>query len=620
MNNTGTISRPEKSPPSEGNNFARVPVSAWWGAGIVAAAFVMAAALTWRKWADVLVDFGMQLYLPWKISHGLVLYRDAKYLTGGPFSQYFNAFLFRIFGASMMTPAMTNLLIAAGLVALLYRRFLAAADALTGTIICLGVVLVFAFGQYSDIANYNYITPYSHEVWHGLALSVAAIALISSWATKQKIRFAACAGFCAGLVFMTKPDIFLALFVGIIVAFGLGFVWKPNAAFLGKSLLAHVIAAAIPLLAFLVYFHTKENWHDSLRSVCFAWVPLFKSHVSETPFYKWCTGMDAPWPNFRLMLIHFAVVCVGVAISAFLFRRDFKKPVNRMIAMVWIALVVALASRFDWVDCGRSLPLLDAVLVVMLCVKFRKAPGISIFPLAWSLFALVLLAKLGLYSRIWHYGFALAMPAFAGAIYLLLWLVPRWLETRGVNARSFRAAIALVLLTGMMRLFVQSQFVYHKKTVAVGLGGDKMLAPNEKVSPAGASVQSALTWMDEHAPKNATLAVLPEGVMINYLSRRTNPGHYLLWNGNELAAFGQSDMTADFENNPPDYIMLVQRSASEYGLKYFGQEENFGLELMRWIQKHYEPVKLIGDEPLVNSSFGIKILKRRSAPNDNRPS
>jgi hypothetical protein len=509
-----------------------------------------------------------------------------------------------------MTLAITNLVIAAGLIALMYRRFLAAADALTTTLICLGVVLVFAFGQYSDIGNYNYVTPYSHEVWHGLALSIAAVALLSSWVTKEKIVFAACAGFCAGLVFMTKPDIFVALFVGVVAAFGLVIGWKGKRGFALKSLLAFLLAGAIPLLLFLFYFRQQESWSDSLRSVCFAWVPLLKSHVSETPFYKWCTGMDAPWLNARMMLIHFAVVCGVVLISAFVFRRDLTKPVNRMLAIGWIALTVALASRFDWVDCGRSLPLLDAVLLLALCANFRKTPGLLVFPLLWSLFALVLLAKLGLYSRIWHYGFALAMPAFAGAIYLLLWITPRWLEEHGVNRKYFRGAVALVLLTGMVRLFVQSQFIFHEKTVAVGSGGDRVYAPETKMAPAGAAIQSALVWLNQNATKDATLAVLPEGIMINYLSRRTNPGHYLLWNGNELAAFGQTDMTADFENHPPDYVMLVHRDASEYGLKYFGQEEKFGLEVTQWIQKNYEPVQLIGNEPLVNSSFGIKILRR----------
>src|ERR1035438_4013514 len=49
----------------------RAPISGWgrsrW-AGLVLAGcvFVLAAALSWRRWPDVLVDFGMQLYLPWQ--------------------------------------------------------------------------------------------------------------------------------------------------------------------------------------------------------------------------------------------------------------------------------------------------------------------------------------------------------------------------------------------------------------------------------------------------------------------------------------------------------------------------------------------------------------------------
>src|SRR5271156_4179907 len=117
----------------------------WIGLGIVAFAFVIAAALSWRKWPDILVDFGMQLYLPWKISTGSVLYRDLKYLTGGPLSQYYDAVLFKVFGVSLLTLVISNLLIAAALVLLIYHRFLAAADALTATTISLGVVLVFAF-------------------------------------------------------------------------------------------------------------------------------------------------------------------------------------------------------------------------------------------------------------------------------------------------------------------------------------------------------------------------------------------------------------------------------------------------------------------------------------------
>src|SRR4051794_13788661 len=103
--------------------FGRPLSRQWWGLIIVAITFLAAAALTWRKWPDCLIDFGLQLYLPWKISTGSVLYRDVMYLTGGPLSQHYDALLFKIFGVSLLALILSNLLIVAGLLVLIYRRF-----------------------------------------------------------------------------------------------------------------------------------------------------------------------------------------------------------------------------------------------------------------------------------------------------------------------------------------------------------------------------------------------------------------------------------------------------------------------------------------------------------------
>src|ERR1700761_922101 len=99
-------SAPQKFPPA-------------WALAIIGAFFALAAALTWRRWPDPLIDFGMQLYLPWKISTGSVLYHDVHYLTGGPLSQYYHALLFKLFGVSLRTLIFSNLLILGGLLVLM---------------------------------------------------------------------------------------------------------------------------------------------------------------------------------------------------------------------------------------------------------------------------------------------------------------------------------------------------------------------------------------------------------------------------------------------------------------------------------------------------------------------
>jgi len=717
---------------------------------VVALAYFAAAELTWRKWPDLLVDFGEQLYLPWRLASGDVLYRDVMYLTAGPLSQYYHALLFKLFGVTLLTLVISNLAIGLGLLVLIYRRFLACSDAWTAATICLAVSLVFAFCQYSDIGNFNYITPYCHEVWHGLALSIVALAVLSRWLdslhnfrtehlsqetperdpshprpirwgegsrvrgsfsrfTRTPTTSLLAAGFCAGLVFMTKPEVFVALALAFTAAFLLAWAGGQGIASIAKSLAASFLAGLLPLFAFLLHFHRFENWRDSARSVAFAWVPLLGSSVSHEPFYKWCLGLDAPGYHLQMLLLHLLIIGAVLGVCALWFRRKPDTSGKRLFTAGLIALMVALASAVDWVDCGRSLPVLALIACVLLAAsrdegarrgpgstagklnrrssgsfslsspkggegrgleplgKRRKefasgkgplraeragasesleavyshplptvhgkedvlprflnlkragATGLSSFPLLWSIFALALLAKLGLYSRIWHYGFALAMPAFVAAVYLLFWLLPSLLEKYGVQRRLFRATIGLLLMVGFLRLFVQSQLLYQNKTLAVGRGPDKIFAfaakneENKDLNPVGPAVQSALDWLEKNTTPETTLAVLPEGVTINYLARRKNPTKYLIWNPPELVGFGQSNMISSFRQNSPDYVLLVHRDASEYGARFFGQQEKFGLELMRWIDENYQPVWLIGHEPLRNSLFGIKLLQRRNA-------
>ena len=59
----------------------------------VLTAFMLHA--TWLTWPDAFIDFSRELYLPWRVSQGDVLYRDLAYYFG-PVSVYTNAALFAL--------------------------------------------------------------------------------------------------------------------------------------------------------------------------------------------------------------------------------------------------------------------------------------------------------------------------------------------------------------------------------------------------------------------------------------------------------------------------------------------------------------------------------------------
>jgi hypothetical protein len=565
---------------------------------LVGCVFAVVTALSWRKWPDILVDFGMQLYLPWRISEGDVLYRDVLYLVGGPLSQYFNALLFEIFGVSFRTLIFANLAITAGMLVLVYRRFLAVADRLTATMICLGIVLVFAFQHSVPVGNYNYVTPYCHEVFHGLVLSIVVVTWLSDWVEKRQIRFAVAAGFGSGLVFLTKPDVSLALVVCVAAAFYVVVFSHQRTGFAAKSLVAFSLSGLVPLLAFFALFLRVEDWRASARSVVSAWVPLWHTSITRDPFYQWCLGLDTPLLHLEKMAAHFIFVVMMTAIYALAFRYGMESRFKwvKPSWLVWpllVAPLLILGMVLSWVDCGRSLPLLGLSACALLAVNYKKAaPGpAAIFPLLWNVFGLVLLAKLGFFTRIWHYGFVLAMPAFAGAVYLFVWLLPLLLEQKyRVRPHLFRLTACLVLLIGFVHLFLRSESYYLRKNTPVGHGGDKIMTYGSSVNPFHDNVQLALSWIQKNVPPDATLAVLPEGAMINYLSRHVNPTPFPVWLPPEMEAFGQTNMTVAFQKHSPDYVVLLERSTVEYGVGYFGYYPRYGTRLMQWIEDHYDRV------------------------------
>jgi hypothetical protein len=654
----------------------------WFGLAIIALVFVAEAALTWRKWSTLTGDVGAELYLPWRLSEGAVLYRDLFFFAGGPFSQYFDALLFKIFGASFLTLAIFNLIAVAAMVLVLFRRFAGAADVWTAAMICLATIVVFTFGYYF-YEGFNYVAPYSNEALHGLVLSVFTVAFLSDWISRGRLRSAMLAGFCSGLVFLTKPDIFLALAACDVTAFGILLFLFRKTEFALKSLPAFLVAGITPALFFFFYFLRVENWHDSMRSVVFGWIPMFNATVIKQPFYQWCTGLDHPYPHLKSILFQSALIVIVTACYAAAFRairsrnQDWIRIQRRavpavapvlailiyayhwrqsgecfsasfmvMLACLWLflalavfllstvvsgwrpdvyrspwAIVVMLITPLltavygaDWVECGYSLPLVSLACCALVfwnrdALADRKK---FVFPFLWSVFGLLMLSKLGIYPRIWQYGFVLAMPAFVAGIYCVFWLLPGLLERRWqVPAFYFRGTVWIVLMAGFCALFYQSTRNFAAQTVAVGSGGDRMV--NSDTVEHAKIFNATLAWIQTNVPPNATMAALPQGTIINFLARRVNPTPCVFWDPNIMSVFGQTRMTSAFEQSPPDYILLAERRVGPIDRTYFGSP-GYGRDVMQWIKQNYQIQIVIGHEPLKDGQFGIEILKRMSAP------
>src|SRR6185503_14839920 len=114
---------------------------------------------------------------------------------------------------------------------------------------------------------------------------------------------------------------------------------------------------------------------------------------------------------------------------------DFEMETRRRRIMYRVARL-ALTSAACWivllrfVDIPRALPLITLTALGTCAILFYKRRRdrewvVRLLPLLmWSAFAFVLLAKMWLNTRIFHYGFFLALPATTIAIVTMFDLIP----------------------------------------------------------------------------------------------------------------------------------------------------------------------------------------------------
>jgi hypothetical protein len=295
-----------------------------------------------------------------------------------------------------------------------------------------------------------------------------------------------------------------------------------------------------------------------------------------------------------------------------------RRTVNLAILLSGLAaLVMVSVVAIPWTQVPRALPLISLAAVALCAAGFRarrrdRAAAVALVPLVmWSTFSFVLLGKMVLNARIAHYGFYLAMPATLVLAVALVWVVPRWLRNGAGRGAIFRTAATLLLVEGVAVYFGMSQGIYRRKTLRVGSGGDAIFALDAAADWRGPAVIDALRAV-EATPRNATVAAFPEGVMINYLSRRQNPTRYIGLTLPEMIAMGEGVMLRAFETAAPDYILVVHKDTAEYAVPFFGTDPRYGQAIMDWVARRYTTIEVIGREPLLEGGYGIAVLKASS--------
>lgn len=590
--------------------------------GLHAAVFLVLAWWTWSKGPDPLVDFGRELYVPWQLAQGKLLSRDIASLFG-PLSPYVNALWFRLFGVSLTTLLLCNLAILAAMLAGIHRLVRVSTDRLTAAVATIGVMILFGFSQYVPIGNYNFVAPYSHEATHGLALSVAMVLAFHEACAARRDSLFALAGLCFGGVVLTKPETAAAAAVAVIAGFiAVGMAGRGKGRPRIGALAAFAAGSLVLPAAFFAFFRLHLPTGAALRAVFAAYGAAAAHGVVANLFYRRVTGLDAPLVNALRMVGMFAAFVAyggaGILIARRAAASKRRQAAWRIAAIAVPALVMSVAAFSSF---ATALPLIAlAMFGIMMAVFLRRsrsgAGSTDILPmLMWSAFSVALLAKMGLKVRLVYYGFFLALPAVTVTVVLLVWIVPRSLRRLNTplseHFRTFAIASIAFLLAPYLLLSYEA---YSVRTVPIGSGGDRFYASSAPGQWQGPAVREALEQIPRLSSPGAPFAVLPEGIMLNYLLRRESPLRVINLMPPELLVFGEPGVLRSLQAAPPELIVFVHRDVSEYGYPPFGSDPRYGQSIVSWVRAHYRPVSTIGVSGSGEAVGGIEILARTVRP------
>jgi hypothetical protein len=632
---------------------ARQRRARWAGPLLIAICGGAMGAWTWGTWPDIVIDFGRELYVPWRITQGAVLYRDVAYFNG-PLSPHLNALIFALFGVGLRTLVVANLAILAGLTAMLYTVLAAVSGRFAATAACLTFLTIFAFSQYNWTGNANYVCPYSHEVTHGMTLAVASVAALLAYLRRGHPGWVALSGLALGLAFLTKAEFFVAAFAAAAIGWPLAW-WtgrgdpagsaRAVSARTGAALL--IAGALLPPLAAFLALCARLPPAAAARGVAGSWKWLTHSDIATIPFFQTMAGWDDPRSSL-LRMLEWTGVYLLILGPAVLIARALRGFPRRAVASVAVfaavagtlaaiayprgagdAVAQAVVDNPAWSNFLRPLPVLllaTAVASLQAIARPRtksastsaaaasegasltpslSRPHAALLTLCMTALAAALLLKMLLNAHVEGYGFAHAMPATLLAVAALCGWLPELVRARGGRSEIVRAVgLAMVAVACAAHLRIAGHWIEGKSHAVAG-GGDAFYA-NERAL----AINAAVEHLQTHLRPDQTLVVFPEGVMLNYLARRVNPTPYVNFIPPELKIFGQAAVFDALQRASPDYVVIVQRPTKEYGPVRFGRD--YAQDIYAWAAGHYEQVQVIGANPLRDPRFGI-LLARRAA-------
>ncbi|HXH93444.1 MAG TPA: hypothetical protein VNN25_17815 [Thermoanaerobaculia bacterium] len=524
---SGVGNEPASSSPTT-DTLDATPAVAFALIATVVAVAAIAFAQSYARWLDPIIDTGRDLYIPEQLANGAKLYRDIRYQYP-PLAPYLLALITGGIGHSLVSYMAIGIAQSFVIAVSLWMALRRAA----GAVPAFATTLSFAALSFCGASTWgaNFLFPYSYGATLGMTLLCIALAALI-----YRRNNVAIAALVLASWFKVEYAIAALLIVAILsVARRLKLVQA--ASFVGA--MAAIFAAAS-------FYFRDTGWLT--ENVFASW----QHSARAQRFFEVVSGA-AMW---RDQLTQLALGLAGIMAIALLMRT------GRWAAAIPIIIIGILIGNHSFF---RAWALLQWLALGWVLVRDRESPLVI-----FAAFSVASTLRIPLNVSPSWYGFVLTIPVFALAAYTLFCYIPR------------RNAMVFLWIVPFAANAVGDLWQQHDQYAL-------------KTFPIVSSRGTFYDWNADRARTlnaliatvhDGTLAVMPEGVTINYLTRTRTPLTFHTFTPVETADAGiENTILRELASHPPDRVAVVTRDVREYGSRGFGID--YGLRVIELLHTHY---------------------------------
>jgi hypothetical protein len=564
--------------------------------------FGILTAVSWKMWANPVIDSGREMSVPLRLLQGEKLYSQVYYMYG-PAAPVFNALLYRVFGIHLNTlyaAGMAGSLLLVILIFHLARNLMSTFDSLLAAA---AVLLLCVFKQEG-----NTIVPYSYAALYGTIVGTLALAFQVKHLRSNGSGSLLIAGLLAGLAFCCKMEFGFAA-----IASQLALILTGQSQIRAKSAwIALPSILVFPLLFYIPIFSAMPA-ASILRDTYILPGSLPPALIYYNKFK--ILGWSDPFRTLRELLSALALLLGLAGLSMLaglsLARRSGEIIRDRMLSRrLWLLTgtgfgillvhVLVFGTRWD-LNPFRALPVF---FIAMLWYCLKKKGGLRGSEKSTRLLLLFLIYGLVVLLRViirvpagGAYGSVLIPVPFVLFLYMTtvdspIFALPA--EAGRVRLRTVRIMLAIGLLAAAC--VVAFRYAHNSYDWLRTPRGSLRQSP-----PITRAMSQAISFLGKNTRPGDYVLALPEGSSLNFLADRPIPLRYDILTPGFLSEQQERISICALQDRNVDVILLLNRPTPEFGAKIIGRD--YYRILMGWIEENYSLKSVFGR----NTALGIQI-------------